>query len=69
MTTALCRVMKRLSLYPYQGGYSQKLPNGSPYCAEAIFLPGEPTGTIKFEFQGAYFALEPLSDATAISHK
>lgn len=42
-----------------------------PNCAEGAFLPGEPTGTINSDFQGAYYAPGPLSgdDGTSASSK
>lgn len=40
-----------------------------PSCAEGAFLPGEPTGTISSDFQGAYYAPGPLSDGTATSKR
>jgi len=34
-----------------------------PNCAEGDFLPGEPTGSINPDFQGAYYAPGPLSSS------
>ena len=33
-----------------------------PKCKEGSFLPGEPTGSINADFQGAYFAPSPNKD-------
>ena len=33
-----------------------------PKCKEGSFLPGEPTGSINTDFQGAYFAPSPNKD-------
>ena len=40
-----------------------------PNCAEGAFLPGESTGTINSDFQGAYYAPGPLSDGTYTSKR
>ena len=40
-----------------------------PNCVEGAFLPGEPTGTINSDFQGAYYAPGPLSDGTSTSKR
>ena len=38
-----------------------------PNCAEGDFLPGEPTGSINPDFQGAYYAPGPLSSSDGTS--
>jgi len=40
-----------------------------PNCVEGAFLPGEPTGTINSDFQGAYYAPGSLSDGTSTSKR
>ena len=40
-----------------------------PNCAEGAFLPGEPTGTINYDFQGAYYAPGSPSDGTSPSKR
>jgi carboxymethylenebutenolidase len=39
-----------------------------PNCAEGEFLPGEPTGNIDPDFQGAYYAPRP-TDRTSASKR
>ena len=52
-----------------QKGYYPKTLMACPSCAEGAFLPGEPTGTINSDFQGAYYAPGPLSDGAATSKR
>ena len=66
--------MKWLSLYRNNHEHKEGYRDYSitlmacPNCAEGAFLPGEPTGTINPDFQGAYYAPGPLSDGTSTSN-
>lgn len=40
-----------------------------PQCREGFLLPGEPTGIISEEFQGAYLAAAPNRDTEFLSRR